>query len=132
MTSSSADPIEEIAAFAMSSFANAIGKYLVYVEVEEGVISSDLFFQKESSNSVQFRFASQEIQDIIYSFWESGHGKVLPRSWATMQLVVHHGHFTADFLFPDQVTPNEGVSDRRPRVLAAQFPGLPVDYSFAR
>jgi hypothetical protein len=132
MTNNSADQIQEIATLAMSSFADTHGKCLVYAEVEPGVISSDLFFQQGSSNSVQFRFASKTIQDLIYSFWESGYATIAPRSWATMQLVVHDGRFTVDFLYPDQIDPDEDLSDRRPRVLSVHFPGAPVDYSLAR
>jgi hypothetical protein len=132
MTSNSADPIQEIATSAMASFAHGRGKLLIYAEIEPGVISCDLFFQPESSSSVQFRFAAPVIRDLIFGFWESGSANITPRSWAAMQLVVHDGRVTVDFHYPDQLNPDEELSDRRPRVLSAHFPGVPVDYSLAR
>jgi hypothetical protein len=82
-------------------------KLLLYSEVEDGVISASLFFQKrpivrfmqaKSNSIVHFRFVSEELQNLIYEFWESGSPGVRPRAWSAMQFLALDEKFTANFM----------------------------------
>jgi len=93
------------------------------------MVSVDLFSKPPECASVQFRFASPALQDLVHRFWESGGAQIAPRAWSTMQLLMEHGRFSIDFAYPNQIKQGEVLQDRRPRVITAHFPGLKVDYS---
>jgi hypothetical protein len=121
---------------AVESAGGNLRKLLLHADVEDGVISADIFFQKKSivsflqkKSSVRFRFTSEKLQDLIYEFWERGDTNVAPRSWRVMQFTVLDDKFTVDFIYPDQIDLTEAASDRRARIVARHFPDCEVDYS---
>ena len=120
---------QQIGAEILSSLGDNMHKVLLYSEVEDGVISADLFFQPSSNHSVSFRFAPDSIKSLIYTFWSSGEESVQPNSWRILQYIVENGKFAVDLSYPDQLDHSEDLSDRRPRALANHFPGAKVDYS---
>lgn len=101
---------------------------LLYAEVEDGVISSSVFFTAAPSVLV-FRYASDELEDLVYEFWENGQDGVHPRSWAAIEYQLTGLKLDVGFGYPDQFCKNEGQHERRPRVLARRFPGFAVDFS---
>jgi len=107
-------------------------KILVYSEVEDGVVSADLFFLFRGDEVVRFRFGSLSLQDLIVEFWEKGDGELLPRSWVALTFTSVDGKFDAKFTYPDQVDPEADLSDRRPIVVESCFPGMKIDYSKPR
>ena len=125
------DPIQEIAHRVLSASPSFNGTALLYAEVENGVISADLFFQSSPGSVVQFRFATTELRDLIYAAWESGFANTAPKSWATMQLMAGDGRVNVNLQYPDQIDQNEDLSDRRPRIISTYFPGAKIDYSKA-
>ncbi|HWG87940.1 MAG TPA: hypothetical protein VN679_09185 [Candidatus Acidoferrales bacterium] len=129
MSTVSLDIIQHIAAAATDAIGSGQCKTLLYAEAGDGMVSVDLFSKSPEFASVQFRFASPVLQDLVYRFWESGGAQISPRSWATMQLLMEHGRFSIDFAYPNQLKQGEVLHDRRPRVITAHFPGLKVDYS---
>ena len=125
------DSIQELANQTLNAFSARNGLALLYAEVEDGVISADLFFQLNGKSAVQFRFAPSELRELVYSVWESGFANAMPRSWATMRLVVADGRVSVDLQYPDQIDPDEDVSDRRPQIVSNLFSGAAIDYSRA-
>jgi len=124
-----ADAYQRIAQEMINSCGMSPSKALLYAEVEDGVISADLFFQQSAKGVVRFRFAPEPLRSHIYRFWEDGEEKVAPRSWVTLLFLVEGGRFSSELTYPDQLNSNEGLEDRRPRVIAEYFPGLQIDYS---
>jgi hypothetical protein len=106
--------------------------FLIYTEVEHGVVSSDIFFKPVHGPNVQFRFAPPTVREQIYDFWTNGSVNVPPRAWAAMEYVIHSGKFAVEFRYQEDFLSEEALHDRRPRVVAANFPGAKVDYSQAR
>lgn len=104
------------------------GKFLVYAEVEDGVISADLFYLN-NAGTVRFRFSPKPMQDLIYSFWERWKEQQGNREWRTMSYVIDSGKFSIDLAYPDQINKNEDVSDRRPAIIRKYFGNMKVDYS---
>jgi hypothetical protein len=123
------DPYQSIAEGVIDICGDRYEKALLYAEVEDGVISADIFFQQANQNKVKFLFASEALRDCIYEFWSVGEGSIAPKSWATMVFVIENGGFSTDLTYPDQLNRNEDLTDRRPRVLAKHFAGREVDYS---
>jgi hypothetical protein len=104
------------------------GKLLVYAEVEDGVISADLFYVKEGG-TVRFRFSSKALQELLYTFWEGWKEEPGNREWRAMSYVVDGGKFKLDLTYPDQINADEDISDRRPLVVKKYFGDAKVDYS---
>lgn len=104
------------------------GKLLLYAEVEDGVISADVFYVNQMG-VVRFRFAPKPMQKLIYSFWERWKEEPGNRAWRTMSYVIEGGKFKIDLSYPDEVNADEDVSDRRPAVVKKHFGDLKVDYS---
>jgi hypothetical protein len=101
---------------------------LLYAEVEDGVISSSVFFTAASSVLV-FRYASEQLEDLVYEFWERGQDGVPPRSWAAIEYQLTGSKLDVGFSYSNQFSKNEGQHERRPRVVARRFPGFTVDFS---
>jgi hypothetical protein len=131
MSNMTSDPIEQIAATALSEVGTSEGKVLLYAEVEDGVISADLFHQRNAASPVLFRFASEHLRELAYRSWVAGAQHVVPQAWQCASLSLSGGSFSLELVYPNQLAPCEDLSDRRPRAVAAHFPGARVDYSAA-
>ena len=128
-----ADYYQQIGQQALTVVGGSVQKLLLYAEVEDGVISADIFYQPPKDNVVHFRFAPEALRNVINEFWERGAVKIKPRSWAALRFIVgSDGRFTTDLTYPDQFNAKEVLSDRRPRVVAEIFPGSKVNYSKPR
>ena len=124
-----ADHYQRIGGAALAACPEAVEKLLLYAEVEDGVSSADLFFQLHGESVVRFRFAPSELRDLVVEFWETGEGPAGPGSWAAFSFVVEGGQFSVNLIYPEQFVADEGLAERRPRAIAACFPGMAVDYS---
>ena len=113
---------------ALSLAQDINGKLLVYAEVEDGIISADVFYVNQAG-LVRFRFSPKAMQELIYSFWERWKQEPGNREWRTMAYVVDGGKFKIDLSYPDQINVDEDVSERRPAVVKKHFGDLKVDYS---
>jgi hypothetical protein len=51
------------------------------------------------------------------------------REWRPVAYVVDGGKFSIDLTYPDQVDPQEDISDRRPAIVRRYFADMKVDYS---
>jgi hypothetical protein len=118
----------EIGQAALDLADGLAGKLLVYAEVEDGVISADVFYLNQSG-IVRFRFSPRPMQELIYSFWEQWKEQPGNREWRTMSYVIDAGKFKIDLSYPDEINPDEDISERRPSVVKKYFGDLKVDYS---
>ncbi len=104
------------------------GKLLVYAEVEDEVISADIFYRNEAG-IVRFLFCSEPMRQLIYSFWNKWKEQPGNREWRTMACVLENGKMDITLTYPDQIDSDEDTSDRRPRIIEQHFSGMKVDYS---
>ena len=104
-------------------------RLLVYAEVEDGVVSADVFYVDVLSKTVRFRFCSDSLQGLLQSLWEEWQAHPGNREWRAICYVLDGGEFTIDLVYPDQVNHNEDVADRRPRAVTKYFGNTTVDYS---
>jgi hypothetical protein len=119
---------QEIGGAALDSAADLSGRLLVYAEIEEDVVSADMFYI-ESSGKVRFRFCADALRDILYDFWQFWREQVGNKEWRTLCYVIDEGRFAIDIQYDDQLNGEEGLSERRPRVIEKYFNGITVDYS---
>jgi hypothetical protein len=119
------DAIQHIAALLQSAAHDSEGKLLLYSEVEDGMISADIFSKLEGE-PVRYRFSPTSLKEAIYSYWESEDASA---RWATMALVVEHGRFSIDLQYADSLEADEGLEERRPRIVRTHFGDASVDYS---
>jgi hypothetical protein len=119
---------QEIGQAARALAEGLAGRLLVYAEIEDGVISADLFYATQSG-VVRFRFCPKALQTLLYTFWEQWKAQPGNREWRAMSYVIDGGKFSIDLTYPDQIDPGEDVSDRRPSVVRKYFGDMKVDYS---
>src|SRR6187431_1804662 len=100
------------------SDAGPNSRVLLYAEVADGVISADLLWHPPSEPKVLFRFASNQLKNLVYALWEHGAESIPAKSFAAIALVIENGAFTADLKYPNEFKKKEALSDRRPRVIA--------------
>ncbi len=118
----------EIGRAALGLAEGLAGKLLVYAEVEDGVISADVFYVNQAG-VVRFRFSPKPMQELIYSFWERWKEQPGNREWRAMSYVIEGGKFKIDLSYPDEINPDEDISERRPTVVKKHFGDMKVDYS---
>ena len=123
------DHYQRIGQAALAVSGERVSKLLVYSEVEDGVVSADIFYQLQGRSTVDFRFAPPAMRELIYEYWQAGDKEIAPRSWAALKFVVEGGSFSTSFSYPDQFDSNEDLAERRPRAVAEYFPGVAIDYS---
>ena len=104
------------------------GKLLVYAEAENGVISVGLVYQ-DQGGSVRFRFAPEELEEEVYSFWEAWKDVPGNEEWRAMWYSLEGGKFQIHLVYPEQIDPTETSIARRTAIIAEQFGDAAVDYS---
>lgn len=119
---------QRIGQLALEMAEGPVDRLMVYAEVEDGVISADVFYALPLSEMVRFRFAPPALQQEVYSFWEDARHRG-NQEWRTMTYVVADGRFTIDLQYEDQVNAGEALHDRRPRAVSKHFGDAKVDYS---
>ena len=125
------DLYKEIGIEALGHAADLAGKMLVYAEVEDGVISVDIFYFN-GAGEVRYRYGSEFLQELIHSLWEQYKASMQGGEWRVLCYVIDGGKFKIDLIYPDQINKNEVISDRRPRALEKYFGAAKVDYSKPR
>lgn len=121
------DIYQDIGAIALDVANDLSGKLLVYSEVSDGVISSDIFYQK-NDGIVKFLYSPAPLQELIYSFWERWTDEPGNKEWRAMIYVIEDGKFFIDFVYPDQMD-HLGIDEHRPLVVQRHFGDAKIDYS---
>lgn len=98
------------------------GTYL-YAEAEGDWQEASIF--KEDGENVAYWRPDGELFDAIDRLWQAADGD---KKWLVMEYFVAEGRFDADFLYPDQLDPEETSYDRRERALEKRFGDKPVIY----
>jgi len=119
---------QEIAREAVSVATDINGKLLVYAEIEDGVVSADLFYEKRNERVVTFKFCSEHFRETILSLLEKWKAHPGNEEWRAMSYVVGDGKFSIDLTYPKQMKFNEELSDRKPRIIKKYFGQSKVDY----
>ncbi len=119
---------QEIGSAALGVAQDLAGKLIVYSEVEDGVISANIFYEN-LAGEVRYRFSPKRLEELIYSFWEQWAAAPGNHEWRAMTYVIEGGKFNIDLTYPDQIDPDSDLSERRPLVVKKHFGDMKIDYS---
>lgn len=119
---------QDIGAEASLCLGGAPSKFLIYAEVEDGVISADVFYVSESIANIQFEFCPRSVRKLILNLWLEWNGLPETSEWRTLSYLVDKGEFSIDLKYSDQVNKDEDISDRRALVVKKYFGDAKVDY----
>lgn len=120
---------QDIGAEALAAAPDLQGALLVYAEVEDGAIAASLFYEKGSGRTVTFRDCPEALEDLLYELWLAWRATPGQAPWAAIDYVVRDGSFNIALTYPDQQDPDEGLPERRPRVIQKYFGNAKVDYT---
>lgn len=95
----------------------------LYAEGGEGWMASGVF--KEDDKVVRYFRPTRELGDLLLKAWNA---EERGKRWAVMEYVIEGTKFDVQFLFPDEIDPEESEVERRPRALKRRFGDKPVDY----
>jgi hypothetical protein len=108
--------------------ADLAGKLLVYAEAQDGVISADLAHASRQTGGVRIHVGPASLKRTVYDFWDLWRQNPQNREWRVMCYVIENGRFSIDLTYPDDLDPDEYLSDRRPRAIRKHFGAAEVDY----
>jgi hypothetical protein len=108
--------------------ADQAGKLLVYAEAQDGVISADVAYASRQTGAVRVHVGPASVKRAVYDFWDLWRQDPHNREWRVMCYVVEDGRFSIDLTYPDDLVPDEYLSDRRPRAIQRYFGTAKVDY----
>ncbi|EHQ07722.1 hypothetical protein [Leptonema illini] len=119
----------QLGTYALAYAERLNGKLLIYAEIEEGVISADMFYHEGSRKVVRFRFCPKEIREFIKDLWKEWQKVTGNKEWNGMIFILENTNFNIEYIYPDQMIEDGGLHDRRDRVVTDHFGNADIDYS---
>jgi len=110
------------------------GRLLVYAEVEDRVISTNLLY-KNRQGDVRLLLSPRPLDDLVYDLWQRWKAESGYKEWRVMSYIVDDldvdnvdkdAKMTIELTYPEDVDVEEDVSDRRPRAVKKYFGDVKV------
>jgi hypothetical protein len=108
--------------------SESIGKILFYCEVEDGAMTSDIFYLTDK-DKVKYKYANTKLKLYVYDFWEKWSSYPENQEWRAMTYVIEDGDFSVEFTYPDKIDIEAPYYERRPHIIERHFSNADVDYS---
>jgi hypothetical protein len=121
--------IQDIGREASQVTGRSLGKFLLYAEVEEGVISADLLYPDTPGGPLRFRFCPESLRQLIRTFWIRWQEQPENQEWRTMSYFVDDGELSIDFGYLDTIHEDQDVIERRSEAVTKYFGAVKIDYS---
>jgi hypothetical protein len=83
------------------------GKVLLYAEMQDGMGSVSIFGIRIGTTDLHMLFASNELEDLIFSFWQEWKSQPDNQEWRVMCYTIENSKFHADFIYPEQIPDSE-------------------------
>ena len=96
----------------------------LYVEAASQMV--DMAIYKDLGDHLLFRLSMDDLDDVLLKLWEAADPK---KRWAAMQYWIVGGKFTASFVYPEEIDPNERSMDRRERILQQRYGNKRIIYT---
>jgi hypothetical protein len=100
--------LQKIGAEVSRIAAGATGRILNYLEADDGVISTAVYFLR--GDTVVFKFPSDELVDLLAELWDATRSDEPAKQWKEMAYLIEEGRFRVEFFYPEDIT------DERPDV----------------
>ena len=95
----------------------------LYAEVDDEGREASVF--TENDDGIFCHRPSNEMFELVGELWEAADDD---KKWAAMEYDVADGKFEANFIFPEQVDPEEISDDRRERALRKRYGDRSISY----
>jgi len=110
---------------------SAGGKILMYAEVEDGVVSTQVFSPERGK--IVYRFGGGELDDLVYDLWTKWTEVPGNQEWRAMVYLINENRkFSIDLIYPDKFNDKADVVARRTAAAQSALGALPIDYSQAQ
>jgi hypothetical protein len=97
---------------------------LLYARVDRSMVAPSIF--KDRGNHVLYRAPDlDQLGDALLDLWEA---QTVKPFWSEIEYVIRGNTFTAAYVYPDEIDPEEDPLDRRDRVVARHFGDKPIVY----
>jgi hypothetical protein len=120
---------------AMGTILNTIGQHVadvlgkmpgdvfVYIEAGDQWCGAGIF--ENQTGVVQYHEFKPETDDLILDLWEAA---ASDKKWSILLYDIKDGRFSVEYIYPDQLDPDESSIDQRERFLVARYGDKPVIY----
>jgi hypothetical protein len=111
--------VQRIASEAMDVLGPRGRKFLLYAEVEDGVVEASLYYEKRPG-ALGSEFASEELADLAYELWEkwdAGSG----RRFRAVEMFVNGSDFKLEVTYPESF--NDDAGQGRDRAVVEKYFG---------
>lgn len=95
----------------------------LYAEVDDEGREASVFTEDE--DGIFCRQPSDEMFELVGELWEAADDD---KKWAAVEYDIADGKFEANFIFPEQIDPEEISDDRRERALRRRYGDRPITY----
>ena len=97
---------------------------LLYAEVDWGYVAPSIF--KDVGDHILYRDPDLDrLGNALLDLWKAQESD---KRWTEIEYVIRDGKFHASFTYPDEIDPDEGMLERRRRIVAKHFAGKPIVY----
>lgn len=103
---------------------NPDGLY-IYGEPDGGAVMASVF--RDEGNAVRYFDPTHELADLICDAWEAESPNKRKR-WAVIEYEVRGTKFDVQFTYPEELDPEDNVTDRRRAALKRRYGDKPVIY----
>jgi hypothetical protein len=79
----------------------------------------------ENNDGIFCRQPSDEMFELVGELWEAADDD---KKWAAVEYDIADGKFEANFIFPEQIDPEDISDDRRERALRKRYGDRPITY----
>lgn len=95
----------------------------LYAEAKPGMLSPSLFVDRGSY--VECLVTNEALSEALFDSW---HASEEGKEWAALWYTIDEGAFDARFQYPDELSEEEWIDDRRDRILSEKYGDKPIRY----
>lgn len=104
---------------------------VLYAEVEDGVLSANVFYAVPGADKIIYRVGTGALEDLVYELWEKWGSLPGQEPWRALLYTAHGGKFRIEMTYADQFDEKLGEAERRLRAIQPVLGKREVDYSRA-
>lgn len=115
LTTDEAQAVQAIGAEIMAMVGAPPPRALIYSEVEDGVVGTDIFV--EIGTEVKYLEPTSEINHIVHDLWQARFRLGEHEPWAAMTYFLVGNEFKLDFIYREHLDVGKSAFDRRKAAL---------------
>lgn len=97
---------------------------LLYARVDSNSVAPAIF--KDGGSHVMFRWPDLDrLGGALLDLWDA---EDQDKQWSEIEYVIRDGKFRVEYLYADEIDPNEELFERRDRIVKRNFGDKPITY----